>query len=85
MPTINPRRLSNLSGFQTLEEIQELTPLWLRVPAAMRVSGLSRNQIFDCIASGKIRTKHLKNPGAKIGVRLINYESLKAYVESLPD
>jgi hypothetical protein len=49
----------------------------------MRVFGLSRNQIFAGIASGEIRSKHLKQPGAKIGIRLISYESLDAYVERL--
>jgi hypothetical protein len=85
MPVINPKSRPSLAQFQTLEEVQALTPQWLRVPASMRVSALSRNQIFAGIASGEIRSKHLRKPGAKIGVRLINFESLMAYVESLPE
>src|SRR5260370_7086576 len=84
MPVINPRSRPSLAQFQTLQEIIALTPQWLRVPAAMRVSALSRNQIFAGIASGAIRSKHLRQPGAKIGVRLINFDSLMPYAEALP-
>ena len=83
MPIISPGSARNLATLQTLADVQSLTPKWLRIPAAMRVFGLSRNQIFAGIASGEIRSKHLKQPGAKIGIRLISYESLDAYVERL--
>jgi len=83
MPTISPRSPANLARLQTLEEVQALKPEWLRIPAAMRVSALSRNQIFQAIALGQIRSKHLKQPGAKKGIRLVNFDSLMAYIEAL--
>ncbi len=49
----------------------------------MRVSALSRQQIFEGIKSGKLYSKHLKKPEARKGIRLINFESLMAYIERL--
>jgi hypothetical protein len=83
MPTISPKSPANLARFQTLQDVQALKPQWLRIPAAMRVSALSRNQIFKGIVTGQIRSKHLRSPGAKKGVRLINFDSLMAFIESL--
>jgi hypothetical protein len=76
-------RVESLARFQTLSDVQALKPEWLRIPAASRVSGLSRQQIFAGIANGTIRSKHLKRPGALKGIRLINFDSLMAFIESL--
>ncbi len=76
-------RRPSLAAFQTLNDVQALQPVWLRVPAAMRVSALSRQQIFEGIKSGKLYSKHLKKPEARKGIRLINFESLMAYIERL--
>lgn len=82
MSTIGFTRPS-LAKLQTMEDVQALRPVWLRVPAAMRVSGLSRQQIFAGIANGTIRSKHLKRPGAMKGIRLIQFDSLMAFIEGL--
>ena len=82
MATISSRR-SSLAALQTLSDVQTLKPEWLRIPAASRLSGLSRQHIFAEIANGNIRSKHLKRPEALKGVRLINFDSLMAYIESL--
>jgi hypothetical protein len=81
--TIKSFTRPSLAALQTLEDIQAIQPVWLRVPGASRVSALSRQQIFEGIATGKILSKHLKRPGAQKGVRLINYASLMSYVDSL--
>jgi hypothetical protein len=82
MPIISPKSTANLRGFQTLDEVQAMKPVWLRVPAASRVSGLSRSRIFVEIVKGKILSKHLKEPGKQRGIRLVNYDSLLAFIES---
>jgi len=84
MPIINSKRPS-LAALQTLSDVQVMKPEWLRIPAAMRVSALSRQQIFAGIAEGKFRSKHLKRPGAVKGVRLIHFDSLMAYIEGLEE
>jgi hypothetical protein len=82
MPIISPNSPANMRGFQTLEEVQALKPVWLRVPAASRVSGLSRSRIFLGVTKGTIKSKHLKGPGKERGIRLINFDSLLAFVEA---
>ena len=82
MSIVSSKRPS-LATLQTLSDVQALKPEWLRIPAASRVSGLSRKQIFVGIANGTIRSKHLKRPGAVKGIRLIHFDSLMAFIEGL--
>jgi hypothetical protein len=72
-----------LARFQTLELIQGIKPVWLRMPAASRISGLSRTFLFEQIVLGTIVSKHIKKPGKTKGVRLINYDSLIAFIEGM--
>jgi hypothetical protein len=58
-------------------------PVWLRIPAASRISGLSRTFLFEQIVLGTIVSKHLKKPGRTKGIRLINYDSLMKFIEGL--
>ncbi len=77
-----PSRYANLATLQTVEVIQAMKPEWLRLPASIRVSGLSRSHLFDGIKKGALKHVHVKRPGATKGVLLINYDSLMAYIES---
>jgi hypothetical protein len=74
-------KVASLTGFQTLEEAQALQPVWLRIPAASRVSGLSRSRIFQEIVTGTISSRHIKKPGATKGIRLVNYKSLLQFID----
>ena len=52
-----------------------LNPRWLRVPSAVKYSGLSRSLLYELIAKGKIRFICLKSyKGAERGVRLLDRE-----------
>ena len=73
----------SLAALQSLEDIQAMRPEWLRIPAACRISGLSRTQIFYALASKAIESRHLKRPGAKKGIRLIRLSSLLAYIDGM--
>jgi hypothetical protein len=77
--------MANLAGVQTLDAIQNLRPVWLRVPAAMRVSSLSRNVLFRHIKDGSLRSKTYTVPGQKKITRFVHFESLMQLMESLPD
>jgi hypothetical protein len=46
------------------------------------VSGLKRGMLLQLAQDRKITSVHLRKPGAKRGSRLINVESLLAYLES---
>jgi len=58
-----------------------LKPEWIRVPEAVRVSGISRSSLYELIASGKIKSFSNRQRGAVRGIRLISYDSLMAYLE----
>jgi len=58
-----------------------LKPEWIRVPEAVRVSGISRSSLYELIASGKIKSFSNRHRGAVRGIRLISYDSLMAYLE----
>jgi hypothetical protein len=75
--------VANLARLQALSEVQRLTPVWLRIPASSRVSGLSRTFLFEQIVLGTIVSKHVKKPGKSRGIRLINYDSLMKFIEGL--
>jgi hypothetical protein len=81
MSNYTTSKVASLTGFQTLEEAQSLRPVWLRIPAASRVSGLSRSRIFQEIVLGTISSRHIMKPGAKKGIRLVNYDSLLKFIE----
>ncbi len=86
MPTITvPRGYQSLASLQTVEAAQSMKPAWLRIPVASRISGLSRTHLFNAIAREEIRSVHVKQPGNEKGIRLINFDSLLAYVESFGD
>jgi hypothetical protein len=68
---------------------QNLKPEWIRVPEAVRFFGLCRSSIYALIAEGAIRSFCLRNRNAVRGIRLVNFDSLAAYInraagESLP-
>jgi hypothetical protein len=83
MPTISPKSPANLAKLQTLAEVQAIRPEWLRIPAASRVSGLSRTFLFEQIVLGTIVSKHLKRAGKSRGIRLIQYSSLMEFIDKL--
>jgi hypothetical protein len=56
-------------------------PEWLRVPAAVHVSSLSRSTIYELIATGKIKSFSNRARGCQRGTRLISYDSLIQYLE----
>jgi hypothetical protein len=62
---------------------QELEPVWVRIPTASRVSGLSRTRLFEEIVKGTVVSRHIKKPGASKGIRLINFKSLMAFIEGM--
>ena len=59
------------------------TPAWVRVPEAIRLSGLCRSTIYNLITAGKIKSFTNKvQPDCQRGTRLISYASLVAYLEN---
>ena len=61
-----------------------LNPRWLRVPAAVKYSGVSRSLLYKLLAEGKIRSICLRaNKQTLRGVRLIDRESIDRFMIAL--
>ena len=61
-----------------------LNPRWLRIPSAVKYSGLSRSRLYELLAQDRIRSICLKShSGALRGVRLVDRESIDLLMESL--
>ena len=59
---------------------------FIRLPRAgtkCPITGLSRTGIFLLIKSGAVKSVVLRNPGARRGARLVDYDSLIGYLRRL--
>jgi hypothetical protein len=52
---------------------------WLKIPAAVRYSGLSRSKIYELIDEGKIRSVCLRDEDKLRGTRLVLKPSFDSY------
>ena len=60
-----------------------LNPRWLRIPAAVKYSGLSRSRLYELLSEGKIRSICVKSQKwAQRGIRLIDRESIDSFLEA---
>jgi len=57
-------------------------PEWLRVPAACRRFGISRSWLYGHISTGVIKSRCLRKRNATRGIRLVNRDSLAAFIEN---
>lgn len=60
-------------------------PEWLRLPKPGQrcpVSGLCRSYLHTLVRDGKVGTVSIRERGRKTGIRLINYDSLMAFIAS---
>jgi hypothetical protein len=61
-----------------------LNPRWLRIPAAVKYSGLSRSKLYELLSEGRIKSICVKSHrGAERGVRLLDRESVDAFMLAL--
>jgi len=60
-----------------------LNPRWLRMPSAVKYSGLSRSRLYELLAQGCIKSICLKSHNRALrGVRLVDRESIDQFMES---
>ena len=57
-------------------------PEWLRIPDAIRFSGLGRSSLYELMKKGKVKSVCLRKRNCIRGIRLVNAESLNAFIES---
>jgi hypothetical protein len=79
-------------GFMLTTEIQQdthtgpvtLNPRWLRIPSAVKYSGLSRSRLYELLGQRRIKSICLKSHNSALrGVRLVDRESIDLFMESL--
>jgi hypothetical protein len=56
-------------------------PEWIRPGDARPVFGFSRAQIYNLIRDGKLRSVCVRQPNKAFGMRLINVQSIRDYIE----
>jgi hypothetical protein len=56
---------------------------YAKVRTASEITDLSRTELFYLMKMGKIAFVHYRRPGAEKGIRLIELNSLRAFLESL--
>ena len=65
-----------------ISTLKLLKPEWFRVPDAIRVSGISRSSLYTLIKEGKVKSVCLRKRNCIRGIRLVNADSLSAFIES---
>jgi hypothetical protein len=61
-------------------ETENLKPAWARPDGALRYAPFGRTTLYDLMKRGLIESHVIGKPGVKRCVRLINLESLDAYI-----
>ncbi len=67
-----------------MENKVETPPEFIRVAEAVRRFGLSKAKIYQLISGGEIITRCLRKRGQVKGTRLIDYDSLRGFIDSCP-
>lgn len=61
----------------------ELKPEWIRPKDVPRIFGMGRTQLYELIAENKIKSVSMRKRGQKHGTRLINFDSIQSFLESM--
>jgi hypothetical protein len=67
---------------QTIGKCELLRPQWFRIPDACAVSGIGRSLLYRHLSSGRIKSVCLRERNNARGIRLVNADSLFAFIES---
>ena len=70
-----------LVGVSFVVQSQQVRPKWAGLKASKQYSGFSIRLLQAYIADGLIRSSLVKKPGCGRGVRLIDLDSLDAFIE----
>ena len=58
-------------------------PEWLRPKDIPKFFGIGRSKTYEVITDGKVKSISLRKRGQKHGTRLVSYDSLANYLESI--
>jgi hypothetical protein len=68
---------------EVLADPLKLEPRWLRVPAAVNYSGISRAKLFVLMAEGRIKSASITSAGKNRGIRVVDRLSIDKFLSSL--
>ena len=69
----------------TSTELTILQPKYLRIPAAVSYSGMSRAKLYQLMAEGQIKSISVRRKGRVRGLRMILAESLDHFLASFEE
>ena len=67
---------------EVLEDPVRLQPRWLRIPAAVSYSGISRAKLFILLADREIKSASIRSKGKERGIRVVDRESIDRFLEA---
>jgi len=67
---------------ETIQRCDALQPEWVRIPDAMKFSGIGRSRLYELIEAGKIRSVCLRKREKLRGIRLVSIRSLRDFISS---
>ena len=74
---------TNMLGPQ-IQEITDLKPAYLRIPDAIKYSGIGRSTLYTLMTEGRVKSVALKTHKDNVrGLRLISRASLDSFLGSL--
>ena len=76
-PPLTTQKLSNEIG-----KCEPMRPAWFRIPDACAVSGIGRSLLYRHLTDGRIKSVCLRDRNKVRGIRLVNADSLFAFIES---
>jgi hypothetical protein len=79
-PSLNMTTTQHLE--QTIGKCEPMRPAWFRIPDACAVSGIGRSLLYRHLVSGCIKSVCLRDRNSARGIRLVNADSLFAFIES---
>ena len=85
LPDINAKKnRASARVEELLSDRDRLLPIWIRSPKSgpEHYSGLSRSKLYELAATGKIKSRSIREPGQIKGTRLFNLRSILDFIES---
>lgn len=67
-------------AFVAPSQAESVEAEFLRVPAAAKLSGLSRSHLYELLKTGEVKSACIRRRGALRGIRLIHRDSLTAFI-----
>lgn len=58
-------------------------PEWARISEVTRIFGLKRSRLYQLLQSGQIKSVSLRQRGCIRGIRIINCDSVRLFLDSL--